>query len=54
MTSSARAARCSSTAGWDSAEYVWEVVERASQPVLRVYHELREGYFGPLGYIFPR
>ncbi len=40
--------------GWDSAEYIWEVVERASQPVLRVDHELREGYFGPLGYIFPK
>ena len=39
--------------GWDSAEYVWEVVERASQPILRVDHELREGHFGPLGYIFP-
>ncbi len=39
--------------GWDSAEYIWEVVERASQPILRVDHELREGYFGPLGYIFP-
>jgi hypothetical protein len=38
--------------GWDSAEYVWELVERISQPVLRVDHELREGYFGPLGYIF--
>jgi hypothetical protein len=38
--------------GWDSAEYVWEVVERVSQPILRVDHELREGYFGPFGYIF--
>ena len=40
--------------GWDSAEYIWELMERVSQPVLRVDHELREGYFGPLGYIFPR
>jgi hypothetical protein len=40
--------------GWDSAEYIWEVVERISQPILRVDHELREGYFGPLGYIFPK
>jgi hypothetical protein len=40
--------------GWDSAEYIWELVERISQPVLRVDHELREGYFGPLGYIFPQ
>jgi hypothetical protein len=40
--------------GWDSAEYVWEFVERISQPVLRVDHELREGYFGPLGYVFPK
>jgi hypothetical protein len=40
--------------GWDSAEYIWEFVERISQPVLRVDHELREGYFGPLGYIFPK
>jgi hypothetical protein len=39
--------------GWDSAEYIWELVERISQPVLRVDHELREGYLGPLGYIFP-
>ena len=39
--------------GWDSAEYVWELIERVSQPLLRVDHELREGYFGPLGYIFP-
>lgn len=38
--------------GWDSAEYIWEFVERVSQPILRVDHELREGYFGPLGYIF--
>ncbi len=38
--------------GWDSAEYIWEFIERISQPVLRVDHELREGYFGPLGYIF--
>ena len=40
--------------GWDSAEYVWELIERVSQPVLRVDHELRESYFGPLGYIFPQ
>lgn len=40
--------------GWDSAEYIWELVERISQPVLRVDHELREGYFGSLGYIFPK
>ena len=40
--------------GWDSAEYIWDFVERISQPVLRVDHELREGYFGPLGYIFPK
>ncbi len=40
--------------GWDSAEYVWEFIERISQPILRVDHELREGYFGPLGYIFPK
>ena len=39
--------------GRDSAEYIWELVERISQPVLRVDHELREGYFGPLGYLFP-
>ena len=39
--------------GWDSAEYIWELVERLSQPILRVDHELREGYFGPLGYLFP-
>ncbi|HEV2744201.1 MAG TPA: hypothetical protein VGV91_13680, partial [Rubrobacter sp.] len=32
--------------GRDSAEYVWEVVERVSQPILRVDHEIREGYFG--------
>ena len=38
---------------WDSAEYIWEFVDRVSQPILRVDHELREGYFGPLGYIFP-
>jgi hypothetical protein len=37
--------------GWDSGEYIWEFIERISQPVLRVDHELREGYFGPLGYI---
>ena len=39
--------------GWDSTEYIWELVERLSQPILRVDHELREGYFGPLGYLFP-
>ncbi len=39
--------------GWDSAEYIWELVERISQPILRVDHEVREGYFGPLGYLFP-
>ena len=39
--------------GWDSGEYIWKVVERISQPILRVDHALREGYFGPLGYIFP-
>lgn len=39
--------------GWDSAEYIWKLVERISQPILRVDHELREGYFGPLGYLFP-
>lgn len=38
--------------GWDSAEYIWEFIERVSQPILRVDHELRQGYFGPLGYIF--
>jgi hypothetical protein len=32
--------------GWDSAEYIWDFIERISQPILRVDHELREGYFG--------
>jgi len=40
--------------GWDSSEYIWDLVKRISQPVLRVDHELREGYFGPLGYLFPK
>jgi hypothetical protein len=38
--------------GWDSGEYIWEVIKRASQPILRVDNEIRGGYFGPLGYIF--
>ena len=39
--------------GWDSGEYIWRFVKRISQPILRVDHELREGYFGPLGFLFP-
>jgi hypothetical protein len=38
--------------GWDSSEYIWEAIKRASQPILRVDNEIRGGYFGPLGYIF--
>lgn len=49
----ARGKRLFHDEGWDSGEYIWEFVERISQPILRVDHELREGYFGPLGYIFP-
>ncbi len=37
-----------------SFDHIWELIERISQPILRVDHELREGYFGPLGYIFPK
>jgi hypothetical protein len=38
--------------GWDSGEYIWEAIKRASQPILRVDNEIRGGYFGPLGYLF--
>jgi len=40
--------------GWDSGDYRWEFMERVSQPILRVDDEIRRGYFGPLGYIFPK
>lgn len=40
--------------GWDSGDYRWEFIERVSQPILRIDDEIRGGYFGPLGYIFPK